>query len=86
MSRVLDILEDYCLFRQYSTFFNLNSSLLSSLSPLAPFFMIETIFSAACAEYCFSDSDTTKIDEHNKPGSEKFIFYLTKHSSGLGIN
>jgi hypothetical protein len=48
--------------------------------------MIETIFSAACAEYCFSDSDTTKIDEHNKPESEKFIFYLTKHSSGLGIN
>jgi SWI/SNF-related matrix-associated actin-dependent regulator of chromatin subfamily A member 5 len=48
--------------------------------------MIETIFSAACAEYCCIDSDTIKIDEHNKPGSEKLVFYLTKCASGLGIN
>jgi len=60
MSHILDILEDYCIFRQY--------------------------------KYCRIDGGTahddriTAIDEYNKPGSEKFIFLLTTHAGGLGIN
>ncbi|KAG8723887.1 hypothetical protein FRC09_001355 [Ceratobasidium sp. 395] len=52
MSRVLDILEDYCLFRKYR----------DSRGP-----------------FC-------RVDEYNKPGSEKFIFLLTTRAGGLGIN
>ncbi|KIJ58834.1 hypothetical protein HYDPIDRAFT_171110 [Hydnomerulius pinastri MD-312] len=60
MSRVLDILEDNCLFRQFKC--------------------------------CRIDGNTAHgnrmiaIDEHNKPGSEKFIFLLTARAGGLGIN
>lgn len=77
MSRVLDILEDYCLFRQYSEFISL--LLRQALVDCRP-------------EYCRIDGGTahedriTAIDEYNKPGSEKFVFLLTTRAGGLGIN
>ena len=77
MSRVLDILEDYCLFRQYSKHFILN-------------FVVDT--NTHLVEYCRIDGGTAHedriaaIDEYNKPGSEKFIFLLTTRAGGLGIN
>lgn len=78
MSRVLDILEDYCLFRQYSTLFR------DFFPVLLKFFL--------SVEYCRIDGGTAHedriaaIDEYNKPGSEKFIFLLTTRAGGLGIN
>ena len=77
MSRVLDILEDYCLFRGYST-----------SSPLA----FSALFFIMLPEYCRIDGGTAHddrivaIDEYNKPDSEKFIFLLTTRAGGLGIN
>lgn len=81
MSRVLDILEDYCLFRQYSTFFFVSPLLLYKC-----FFLLKFV------EYCRIDGGTAHedriaaIDEYNKPGSERFIFLLTTRAGGLGIN
>jgi SWI/SNF-related matrix-associated actin-dependent regulator of chromatin subfamily A member 5 len=78
MSRVLDILEDYCLFRQYSTSFSLFTPSATNCEDLP--------------EYCRIDGGTAHedriaaIDEYNKPGSEKFIFLLTTRAGGLGIN
>ena len=78
MSRVLDILEDYCLFRQYSTLPQI------SLTSVTKKFL--------SVEYCRIDGGTAHedriaaIDEYNKPGSEKFIFLLTTRAGGLGIN
>jgi SWI/SNF-related matrix-associated actin-dependent regulator of chromatin subfamily A member 5 len=76
MSRVLDILEDYCLFRQFST---------SS-------FIVVVRSSNLPIEYCRIDGGTAHddrivaIDEYNKPDSEKFVFLLTTRAGGLGIN
>lgn len=78
MSRMLDILEDYCLFRQYSS----SSHLLTRSGRLLTSFI----------EYCRIDGGTAHddriaaIDDYNKPGSEKFIFLLTTRAGGLGIN
>ena len=80
MSRVLDILEDYCLFRQYSTFI------------LTWFHWPVSLIFFLFIEYCRIDGGTAHedriaaIDEYNKPGSEKFIFLLTTRAGGLGIN
>lgn len=76
MSRMLDILEDYCLFRSYSAYC------------IAQHCELLVIF----VEYCRIDGGTAHedriaaIDEYNKPGSEKFIFLLTTRAGGLGIN
>ena len=76
MSRVLDILEDYCLFRGFSAYSHFLSWLLLLIKP----------------EYCRIDGSTAHedriaaIDDYNKPGSEKFIFLLTTRAGGLGIN
>lgn len=81
MSRVLDILEDYCQFRGYS---KQSISVASYRSPWADNWL--------CVEYCRIDGGTdhetrtASIDEYNKPGSEKFIFLLTTRAGGLGIN
>ena len=45
-----------------------------------------------CIEYCHIDGSTAHEDriaaivDYNKPDSEKFIFLLTTHAGGLGIN
>ena len=76
MSRMLDILEDYCLFRSYSAY------------RIAQYCKLLVIF----VEYCRIDGGTAHedriaaIDEYNKPESEKFIFLLTTRAGGLGIN
>jgi SWI/SNF-related matrix-associated actin-dependent regulator of chromatin subfamily A member 5 len=76
MSRVLDILEDCCLFRGYSK---------------SPFLSRET-YLIAVPEYCrivggtAHEDHIAAIDEYNKPGSEKFILLLTTRAGGLGIN
>ena len=76
MSRMLDILEDYCLFRSYSAY-----CIVQHCELLVIF-----------VEYCRIDGGTAHedriaaIDEYNKPGSEKFIFLLTTRAGGLGIN
>jgi len=78
MSRVLDILEDYCLFRGFS-----------ASHPNPP---CTKLTSRSMAEYCRIDGSTAHddrivaIDEYNKPGSDKFIFLLTTRAGGLGIN
>jgi SWI/SNF-related matrix-associated actin-dependent regulator of chromatin subfamily A member 5 len=76
MSRMLDILEDYCLFRGYS-----------KRKPCLCHTLIDLV-----TEYCRIDGGTAHedrivaIDEYNKPDSEKFIFLLTTRAGGLGIN
>ncbi|KAI1289743.1 SWI/SNF-related matrix-associated actin-dependent regulator of chromatin subfamily A member 5 [Halotydeus destructor] len=60
MTRQLDILEDYALWRRY--------------------------------KYCRLDGQTAHedreraIEEFNKPGSDKFLFFLSTRAGGLGIN
>lgn len=79
MSRILDILEDYCLFRQYSK------------SPPSTNFLGDGTLIGRL-EYCRIDGGTAHddriaaIDDYNKPDSEKFIFLLTTRAGGLGIN
>ena len=81
MSRVLDILEDFCLFREYRAL---------PLPPLRAASRAHRI--APRAEYCRLDGGTAhedrmeQIDAFNKPDSEKFIFLLTTRAGGLGIN
>jgi len=83
MSRVLDILEDYCQFRGYS------ESVFGFKPNRAP--SLTWVLSSA-TEYCRidggtdHDTRTQSIDEYNKPGSDKFIFLLTTRAGGLGIN
>jgi len=76
MSRVLDILEDYCLFRQFGMQYQIR--------PLMP--------THGYPAYCRIDGSTAHedrivaIDDYNRPGSEKFVFLLTTRAGGLGIN
>lgn len=78
MSRVLDILEDYCQFRGHSE--------LLVTQPLRRGNLLISL------EYCRidggtdHDTRTANIDEYNAPGSEKFVFLLTTRAGGLGIN
>jgi SWI/SNF-related matrix-associated actin-dependent regulator of chromatin subfamily A member 5 len=78
MSRMLDILEDYCLFRSFST-------------PISFVYWPATVDHIS-TEYCRIDGSTAHedriaaIDDYNRPGSEKFIFLLTTRAGGLGIN
>lgn len=80
MSRILDILEDYCLFRQYSKYY-FEGYIRRGHKLISPH-----------VEYCRIDGGTAHddriaaIDDYNKPGSEKFIFLLTTRAGGLGIN
>jgi SWI/SNF-related matrix-associated actin-dependent regulator of chromatin subfamily A member 5 len=84
MSRVLDILEDYCLFREYRKSLSLSSPTYARSVELIPL--------VAYTEYCRLDGGTAhedrmeQIDAYNQPGSEKFIFLLTTRAGGLGIN
>lgn len=81
MSRVLDILEDYCLFREYRKLTS-PSRALTCLK----------LTRHRHSEYCRLDGGTAhedrmeQIDAYNQPGSEKFIFLLTTRAGGLGIN
>lgn len=90
MSRVLDILEDYCVFRGYGKFLSRNNTLVTLSKALK--FSPLTLFTAPILEYCRIDGQTnhedrvTAIDEYNKPDSSKFIFLLTTRAGGLGIN
>jgi len=76
MSRVLDILEDYCQFRGHRGFPVATRIWALQLTP----------------EYCRIDGNTAHedrinaIDDYNAPGSEKFVFLLTTRAGGLGIN
>jgi SWI/SNF-related matrix-associated actin-dependent regulator of chromatin subfamily A member 5 len=86
MSRVLDILEDYCHFREYC-----ESSICVQQRFLCQFGALLTS-AVMLAAYCRIDGSTAHedriaaIDDYNKPGSEKFIFLLTTRAGGLGIN
>jgi SWI/SNF-related matrix-associated actin-dependent regulator of chromatin subfamily A member 5 len=78
MSRVPDILEDYCLFRGFSKFSSAINHRSFDLLPILGYCRIE----GSTAH----DDRSVAIDEYNKPDSEKFIFLLTTHAGGLGIN
>ena len=71
MSRILDILEDYRHFRKYSEF--CSTSIFSP--PFVP-----------CIGSFDHDDPINAIDEHNKPGGDKFIFLLTSCTGGLESN
>jgi hypothetical protein len=84
MSRVLDILEDYMMFRDHSASPCLASVRFHTDHPLS--------LPSPLAEYCRIDGNTahedriSAIDEYNAPDSEKFAFLLTTRAGGLGIN
>jgi SWI/SNF-related matrix-associated actin-dependent regulator of chromatin subfamily A member 5 len=90
MSRVLDILEDYCVFRKYSSVFLPRYLFFSATS--IRYELPQLILKYLFEEYCRIDGGTahedriTATDEYNKPGSEMFIFLLTTPADGLGIN
>lgn len=79
MSRVLDILEDYCWWRGYGKLLIL---LVAGTKD----------WWSSILEYCRIDGQTNQedridaIDEYNRPDSDKFIFLLTTRAGGLGIN
>lgn len=92
MSRVLDILEDYCVFRGYGMLFFEFLDLMPSRT-IKPLEVLTLEFiTTPFIEYCRIDGQTnhedrvTAIDEYNKPDSSKFIFLLTTRAGGLGIN
>ncbi|KAG6908074.1 hypothetical protein DXG01_006263, partial [Tephrocybe rancida] len=90
MSRVLDILEDYCLFRQYSAHFSVFGLDLRVTATLVMDSLLTSLW--IYSEYCRIDGGTAHddriiaIDKYNKPDSEKFIFLLTTRAGGLSIN
>lgn len=75
MSRVLDILEDYCLFRGYS-----RAAFFLSIASNRRLEYCRIDGGTA------HEDRIVAIDEYNKPGSEKFVFLLTTRAGGLGIN
>jgi SWI/SNF-related matrix-associated actin-dependent regulator of chromatin subfamily A member 5 len=80
MSRVLDILEDYCMFRKFRAYLIRVRTRAHILNLLL------------VSAHCRIDGGTAHedriaaIDEYNRPGSEKFVFLLTTRAGGLGIN
>uniref|UniRef100_A0A915IVN9 Helicase C-terminal domain-containing protein n=1 Tax=Romanomermis culicivorax TaxID=13658 RepID=A0A915IVN9_ROMCU len=79
MSRVLDILEDYCFWRGFK-YCRLDGNTPHEdrqITSSRVFYL--TLTNQTLSYY-------TSIDEYNKPGSEKFIFMLTTRAGGLGIN
>ncbi|KAI8393737.1 SNF2 family N-terminal domain-containing protein [Radiomyces spectabilis] len=70
MSRVLDILEDYCWWKGYG-------NVLTSLG---------VICYCRIDGQTGQEERIDAIDEYNKPDSDKFIFLLTTRAGGLGIN
>jgi hypothetical protein len=74
MSRVLDILEDYCQFRGHCMFTSHRTNPLT-----------HTAYSRIDGGTAHEDR-VAAIDEYNAPGSEKFVFLLTTRAGGLGIN
>ncbi|RUP38768.1 SNF2LT [Jimgerdemannia flammicorona] len=81
MSRVLDILEDYCCIGSGQRGFVVKDTWSGDAE-----------FGEAIREYCRIDGQTSQedrinaIDDYNKPNSSKFIFLLTTRAGGLGIN
>ncbi|KAI0223995.1 chromatin remodeling complex Adenosinetriphosphatase [Massospora cicadina] len=71
MSRMLDILEDYCGFRDYRKPFG---------TPLtySAFCRIDGNTT--------HEERIEAIDDYNRPASDKFVFLLTTRAGGLGIN
>ena len=84
MTRMLDILEDYCIFRDYSAHF-------FPPSHFGVLYFLELTF-FFLSEYCRLDGQTSheerqaSIEDFNRPDSDKFIFMLTTRAGGLGIN
>ena len=84
MTRVLDILEDFMVMRNYKV----------SRVCFAVQFQIDSDADASWAilQYCRIDGNTTyedreeAIDSFNAPNSEKFCFILSTRAGGLGIN
>jgi|SRR5882762_11567481 len=75
MSRILDILQDYCLFQKYSTF--------CTVIIVVSLIYLEYHRIDGGTAY---DDHISGIDEYNKPGNDKFIFLLTTRVGGLSIN
>jgi len=75
MSRVLDILEDYCQFRGH------RESL--SLDERSKLMAVEYCRIDGGTDH---EARIAAIDDYNAPDSEKFVFLLTTRAGGLGIN
>ncbi len=88
MTKMLDILEDYCIWRNLEVC--RRSKLLICTCFLCPQLIkcVKTII----FKYCRLDGDTAydirqeDIDEFNAPNSTKFIYLLSTRAGGLGIN
>jgi SNF2 family DNA or RNA helicase len=81
MTRMLDILEDYSLWRGYNV----------RTIQLLNFFLNWTRY-LKFLQYCRLDGSTPhedrhrQIEEFNAPDSQKFLFMLSTRAGGLGIN
>lgn len=74
MSRVLDILEDYCQFRGHSE----SDAMWQAVSSSPEYCRIDGNTA--------HEDRINAIDDYNAPDSEKFVFLLTTRAGGLGIN
>ncbi len=80
MTRLLDILEDYLMWRGYKLAMNYS----------CPFSFTMCVY--VSHRYCRLDGSTSgedrdrHMEDFNKPGSELFIFLLSTRAGGLGIN
>lgn len=85
MSRVLDILEDYCIWKGYRKCFIVSQ--MSSVR-MVPLYGNEHLIKLINLVYCRIDGQTQHedrvrmIEDYNVDGSEKFIFLLTTRAGG----
>lgn len=89
MTRVLDILEDYCMWRNYG-YCRLDGQTpheerqvwrFIHLPPIFPLAMGRRVITNCLCFFC-----QISINAYNEPNSSKFIFMLSTRAGGLGIN
>lgn len=86
MTRMIDILEDYCFWRGYNVCTRIYNNLVFYL------YILFIIITSCISQYCRLDGNTPhedrqrQINEYNEEDSKKFIFMLSTRAGGLGIN
>lgn len=83
MTRVLDILEDYCLWREYN-YCRLDGNTAHVDRQVSLTHLVTAVLSSSHTHLI--SPQQTYIEDYNKVNSDKFIFMLSTRAGGLGIN
>lgn len=85
MTRMLDILEDYCLWREYS-YCRLDGN-TAHVDRQVILISLGTAATNLSPDHIYTDASfQAYIDDYNTPDSSKFVFMLSTRAGGLGIN